>query len=207
MSNYFYNKQNNYSDVKRLISFVNSAKIVSEKQALALLEKIGLDEKRINGVINILKRNNFVSFTESGKYIISNSISRENAMSLFDNIEKINWLFVDLSKYYNSINFDCKYPCKAFIYNVNTGDSINVFEIRKDRISRDINVIDTNFSTKNSEISPIDSIFFIEDADEIDEIFLPETLNVMAFATLTKDDNGCSKIIYYDSNKNRMEIV
>lgn len=206
MSNYFYNKQNNYSDVKRLISFVNSAKIISEKQALALLEKSGLDEKRINGVLNILKRNNFVSFTESGKYIISNSISKENVLSLFEKVEKTNWLFADLSKYYDSINYDCKYPCKAFIYNVNTSDSINVFEIRKDRISRDINTIDTNFSTQNSKISPINSIFLIEDVDEIDDIVLPENYNVMAFAIVENVNDGQAKIEYYNSNKNKLEV-
>ena len=198
---------NKHADVNRLINFINAAKIISMKQALCFLESLGLDEERTKNVLNILKKSNKANFTDNKEFLAINPVYLNNASKYFADLRKTSWVYIALAKKFNIVNFDCKYPCKAFLLNTESGNSLHIFEIRNSFLDDDCIHIDTNFSTPNAMKSPIKSIILIENIDDIDNIFLSKGIGISAFAMLNSDENGNVNVRFFDKNKEELQVI
>ena len=199
--------RDNNIDVKKLVAFIREAKIISYKQAVAFLRNNGLSNKRAESVIGIVKSKNLTNFTPTNGFIYSSSlILNDNKMQAFSSVDKLNWLYIDLQKFFDSANYECKYPCKAFFYNSKGEENATVFKVRKEFIQWDCQSIETNFGTQNAEISPIDTIILVDNEENIDDIFLSDCFNIVAFAVVKYLDNANAEVKYFDKYRNEIEV-
>ena len=197
---------NKHTDVNRLINFISAAKIISMKQALCFLKSLGLNEERTTNVLNILKKSNKAIFSNNEEFIVINPIYLNNATNYFSESKKMSWIYIALAKKFNIVNFDCKYPCKAFFLDTESGNSLHIFEVRHSFLDDDCIHIDTNFSTQNAIKSPIKSIILIENVEDIDDIFLSNGIDVLAFAMLNFNENGNAVARFFDKNKEELRL-
>ena len=197
---------NKHSDVNKLISFITALKVVSVRQGIAYLHSLGLNQERTNNVMSILVKSGKARYSSNSEFICTNSAFLNDASKYFCDSNKIGWLYIALAKNFNSVNIDCKYPCKAFFYNAETKNTLHIFEIRNNFLDEDCIHIDTNFSTANAMNSPINSIILIEKAEDIDRIFLTKAINILAFATVKIDESGNVDIKFYDKNKVELQV-
>lgn len=198
-----------HSDVNKLLNLIYKARIISFEQAVFFLQKLGLKQKRIDDIINIIRFGGNAFFSNDGYFIAANKmIFEQNYVAAFAKIDKPLWLYLHLMDEYNNVNFDCKFPCLAFLYSDDGTKSLNVFKVSHHKIYDDCNKIDTNFSTPSSKKKAIDSIIIIDDLTDIGDIIFEKTINVIGFAMIRKEvDTQTVKAIFYNKDQTEIEVI
>ena len=196
-----------HNDVLDLIKLVNSMKVVSMPQIKKYFANKGIEGDRLSNILTITEKSGRIFFTDTKTFAVNQKhMLEENYFNLYMNIYKIAWLYCELSSIYDEINTDCKFPCKAFLYNSKSAKTMHIFQISNNSFENDCINIETNFDIPITQKHPIDSIIILDSIDKLNEICLPDCIKVIAYSVINKLDNGNAETLFYNAKGERMKI-
>lgn len=196
-----------HDDVLDLIKFVNSMKVVTMQQIETYFKNKGITDNRLEKILTIATKSGRIFQSDSQGFVVNQKhLLEENYFNIYMSNYKLSWIFCELSSVCDSINIECKYPCKAFLYNTKSPTSIHIFEISDNNLEKDCIDIETNFNIPITQKHPIDSVIILDSVERLDEIYLSKAINVLAFAVINKTENNNAEVLFYNRKGERIQV-